>query len=205
MAGLLLKIDLFEPDQERTTEWPFSSAIVCDAVDKWVDDAEIKLGETDRKGRTMDNKKVTQFLNVVEKLMKHSVQVELDTRRGKVMHGVPRAVSSDDQTGSWRKATLTRGRFRRTPSRNGCSLRARRPFSRSTEKPEALRVALLHYAQFFLGAELKDTLLSLHRAAAANGESLQWLAARTAILGNFARAAPRFFLSSRLPIGVRSR
>ena len=70
MAGLLLKIDLFEPDQERTAEWPFSSAIVCDAVDKWVDDAEIMLGETDKKGRAMDNKKVTQFLNVVEKLMK---------------------------------------------------------------------------------------------------------------------------------------
>ena len=102
MAGLLLKIDLFEPDQERTTEWPFSSAIVCDAVDKWVDDAEIMLGETDKKGRAMDNKKVTQFLNVVEKLMKHSVQVELDTRRGKAMHGVPRVVSKDDQTGSWR-------------------------------------------------------------------------------------------------------
>ena len=81
---------------------------------------------------------------------------------------------------------MTRGRFRRTPSRNRCSLR-----DSSSAKAvlaihrEALRVALPHYAQFFLGAELKDTLLALHRAAAANGESLQWPAARTAILDNF--------------------
>ena len=43
---------------------------MCDAVDKWVGDAEIMLGETDKKGRAMDNKKVTQFLsNIAEKLM----------------------------------------------------------------------------------------------------------------------------------------
>ena len=167
MAGLLLKIDLFEPDQERTTEWPFSSAIVCDAVDKWVDDAEIKLGETDKKGRKMDNKKVTQFLNVVEKLMKHSVQVELDTRRGKAMHGVPRVVSSTDQTGSWRSHFDKRPLSQDAIQERLLSTSAKAVLAIHRE---ALRVALLHYAQFFLGAELKDTLLALHASQGRSGE-----------------------------------
>ena len=55
---------------------------------------------------------------------------------------------------------------------------------------DALNDALLSYAQFLMNTELKDTILALHANAAANGESLQWPAARTAILENFEGQPP---------------
>ena len=92
----LLNIDPYEK-QESSTDWPWYSPVVCAPLDKVFSNEKWRNVSAEKDGKAMDKGAVKKILKVIERHLCRQVAEDLDSRKGRALHGAPQDEASANE------------------------------------------------------------------------------------------------------------